>query len=111
MADPLEKLEAAVKKLASEMSEFRDGQDELKVDVSGMQDAQGDILAMLKGIQRTQTALTTAMTSAVKELATNKTLEVRVRRLEDAVFGSKHEPANLRVGLQVQRKWSRLPGA
>ena len=79
MADPLEKLEAAVKKLAAEMAEVREGQAELgeaqaevREDLSAFGEAQTEMLAVLKNIQRTQTALTNAMTSAVKELSTSK---------------------------------------
>ena len=34
--------------------------------------------------------LASDMTSAIKQLGTDKSVELRVRRLEDVVFGSKH---------------------
>ena len=92
MAAPLEKLEAAVRKLATDIAELRDGQaelrdgqaelregvTELREDVTQLQGTQGEILTAVKGIQRTQTALTNAMTSAIKELATSRSMELRV---------------------------------
>ncbi len=97
MADPLEKLEAAVKKLAADMAGLRgdvdslkEGQAELQDDVASLKEGQAELLAGVKNIQRTQTALTSAMTSAIKELSTTRSMELRVKRLEDAVFGSKH---------------------
>lgn len=90
MADPLEKLDAAVRKLTAETAEMRTGQEELRSEVEELRDGQGDILAIVKGIQKTQTALTSAMTQAIKQLGTDKSLEVRVKRLEDVVFGAKH---------------------
>ena len=48
-----------------------------------------DIVTSVKQIQKTQTALTNAMTTAIKQLGTDKSLEIRVRRLEDVVF-NKH---------------------
>jgi uncharacterized coiled-coil DUF342 family protein len=111
VADALEKLEAAVKKLAADMAELRAGQDELREgqaelregqaelregqaelreDVDGLHESVAETLAAVKNIQRTRTALTSAMTSAIKELSTSRSLDLRVKRLEDAVFGSKH---------------------
>src|SRR5438874_1314792 len=103
MADPIEKLEAAVKKLATDMAEVRGEMGELRgemgelrgemgelrnevsKDITELRESQGEILTIVKGIQRTQTALTSAMTSAIKELSTSKSIELRVKRLEDAV--------------------------
>lgn len=45
-----------------------------------------EVLASLKGIQITQTALTNALTSTLSELAMGRKLEGRVERLESAVF-------------------------
>jgi hypothetical protein len=49
-----------------------------------------EIAASVKQISKTQIALTNAMTTAIKQLGVDKTLELRVKRLEDAVFGAKH---------------------
>jgi hypothetical protein len=86
----LEKLEAAVKKLAADMAELRGDADGLRGDFDELKDTQHETLAAVKNIQRTQTALTSAITSAIKELSTTRSLDLRLKRLEDAVFGSKH---------------------
>ncbi len=94
MADRMDKLEAAVRKLAADVSELREEQHERFDAVNERFDAVNDDFevahAGLAGIQRTQKALTAAMTQAIKQLGVGKSLEVRVKRLEDAVFGSKH---------------------
>lgn len=94
MAGPLEKLENAVKKLATDManlraetrSEFKDVRRELKSHGERLD----DVTHALTGIQQTQTALTNAVTLAIKELAVTKSFDVRLSRLEAEVFGSKH---------------------
>lgn len=118
MADPLEKLEAAVKKLATDMADVRkelhQHADTLREHTEILQEHSGilqehsgilqehtdilhehsevldDIATSVKQIQKTQSALTNAMTTAIKQLGTDKSLEVRVRRLEDVVFSNKH---------------------
>lgn len=93
----LEKLEAAVRKLGVDMGEvrgelkdLREGAEELREGQVELREGQTELLVAVKGIQKTQTALTNAMTSAMKQLGTDKSLELRVKRLEDVVFGSKH---------------------
>ncbi|MFZ5470606.1 MAG: hypothetical protein ACOZIN_14320 [Myxococcota bacterium] len=100
----MEKLEAAVRKLTTDMSELRGevkslrvdqedlraGLEEVRTGLDEVREGQDELLTAVKGIQKTQFALTNAMTSAIKQLGSDKSLEVRVKRLEDAVFGSKH---------------------
>src|SRR5688572_9771451 len=95
--DPLEKLEAAVRRLAADVGEQRktlNEHGEMLEQHGEMLEQHGemldDIAASVKQIAKTQGALTSAMTAAIKQLGTDKTLELRVKRLEDAVFGAKH---------------------
>lgn len=90
MADRLEKLEVAVKKLAADMSQVRGDVGELREEMGELREDMGDIKKGVFEIQRTQGALTDAMTKAIKSLGMSKTLEIRVDRLESAVFGAKH---------------------
>jgi chromosome segregation ATPase len=97
VADPLAKLESAVKKLAADMGDVRREIGDLRGEMKDMRgelnDVHGELSELKKGvdqIQRTQVALTDAMTRAIKELGVGKSLEVRVSRLESAVFGTKH---------------------
>ena len=89
-ADPLEKLEAAVKKLAADAAEQRKTLDEHSEALAEHGELLEDIASSVKQIQKTQTALTNAMTAGLKQLGIDKSLEIRVKRLGDAVFGSKH---------------------
>lgn len=89
-AGPLEKLEAVVKKLAADVGEQRKTLDEHGEMLAEHGEVLDEIAASVKQIQKTQTALTNAMTAGLKQLGIDKTLELRVKRLEDAVFGSKH---------------------
>lgn len=97
VADPIEKLEAAVKKLATDMGdvrkELREHSDTLH-EHSDILHEHGEVLdeivTSVKQIQKTQSALTNAMTTAIKQLGTDKSLEIRVRRLEDMIFSNKH---------------------
>lgn len=115
MSDRIDKLEAAVKKLGGEVGEVRtevkaQGKrvDRLSEDVGHLTENVGHLsevvdrlsedvesgfsalTSSVKEIQRTQAALASAMTTAVKQLSVGKTLELRMQRLEDAVFGPKH---------------------
>lgn len=90
VADPLEKLGAAVKKLAADAAEIRHDSREHSETLDEHSDVLQEIVASVKQIQKTQSALTNAMTSAIKQLGTDKSLEIRVRRLEDVVFSNKH---------------------
>jgi len=94
MSDRIDKLESAVKKLAGDVGEIRTEQkaqgkrlNQLSVDMS---QGFGEMATAIKELQRTQSVLANAMTAAMKQLAVDKSLEVRMQRLEDAVFGSKH---------------------
>ena len=97
-SDPMTKLENAVRKLAANMAALRKemGDDfgdvrtdakALRAEVSEFKDG---TLEALANIQQTQSALTSAMTQAIKEMAVSKSFEVRLSRLEAEVFGSKH---------------------
>ncbi len=90
VADPIEKLEAAVKKLATDMGDVRKELREHSDTLHEHGEVLDEIVTSLKQIQKTQSALTNAMTTAIKQLGTDKSLEIRVRRLEDMIFSNKH---------------------
>ena len=90
MADRLDKLENAVKKLATDMASLRSEMSEMKEDLSEVKEDVSEVKDAVANIQRTQTALTSAVTQAIKELGVSKTFDVRLSRLEAEVFGSKH---------------------
>lgn len=48
-----------------------------------------EITVAIQAIQRSQNALTTAFVQAMREYGVSKSLERRVKRLEDSVFGKK----------------------
>lgn len=94
MSDRLEKLESAVKKLAGDVGEIRGEQKaqgkQLKQLGQTVAEGFGAMATSIQEIQRTQSALANAMTAAVKQLAVDKSLELRMQRVEEAVFGPKH---------------------
>lgn len=93
MADRIDKLEAAVRKLAQDVGEMKRDyatREDLSIFREEMLEGFEGISKELKEQRRVTAALTDAMTQAVKQLAVGKSIEVRVARLEAVVFGSKH---------------------
>lgn len=89
-----ERLEALIRKLAGDVGELRG---EIKainkrVDAVNVNLAEGfgAIAEDMAHLRKLHTASVNAMTSAMKQLALDKSIEARVRRLEDAVFDPKH---------------------
>lgn len=77
-------------RLVRDLDEFRRSADRATVShdkrIKSVEASLDEVLASLKGIQITQTALTNALTSTLSELAMGRKLEGRVERLESAVF-------------------------
>lgn len=94
MSERLDKLESAVKKLAGDVGAIRGEQKAQSKQLNQLGQAVGEgfgeVAASLKELQRTQSALANGMTAAMKQLAVDKSLELRMQRVEEAVFGSKH---------------------
>lgn len=65
--------------VADDLGEFR-GEVEERFD---------EITVAIQAIQRSQNALTSAFVQAMREYGVSKSLERRVKRLEDSVFGKK----------------------
>jgi hypothetical protein len=76
------------------MSDMKGEFSDMKGEISDMKgeitELREDTKGALTNIQRTQTALTSAVTQALKELGVTRTFDVRLSRLEAEVFGSKH---------------------
>ena len=94
MADRTDKIEAAIKKLAIDASAHRSETKALakhsEARFGDLTESLKDLTESVRDIQRTQLALTNAMTGAIKQLAVDKSLELRMQRVEEAVFGPKH---------------------
>ncbi|MBL8953718.1 MAG: hypothetical protein JNK82_23285 [Myxococcaceae bacterium] len=103
-ADRLDKLEAAVRRLAADvgdqqktlgshtetLAQHTETLAQHTETLAQHTETLDEISTSVKQIAKTQVALTNAMTTAIKQLGIDKTLELRVKRLEDAVFGAKH---------------------
>lgn len=94
VADRIDRLEGLIKKLAADLgevrsemrSEFRASNKRVDALVDGFEGLGKDV----RELRRIAAASVDAMTSMMKQLALDKSIEARVRRLESAVFGAKH---------------------
>ena len=89
-AGRLPKLETVLRKLAAETVRQRKTLDERGETLAEHGELLGKINTGVKHILRTQLALTAAMTTAIRDVAQGRSIEICVKRFEDAVFGSKH---------------------
>ena len=94
MADSSEKPEGSEKKLAKDVAELREearaAREERRAAREEQRVAMKALTATVLDIQRTPSALANATTAALKQLGLDKSIEIRVQRPEDPVFGPKH---------------------
>jgi septal ring factor EnvC (AmiA/AmiB activator) len=94
MAIRLERLESSVKKLAADVGEIRNELRATNRRIDSLDEAVADGFEKLEkdmlDVRRVLAASVDAMTSVIRQAAVDKTVETRLRRLESAVFGSKH---------------------
>lgn len=86
MAD---KVESAVKKVAVDVADVKRDMKTFRAEQQAMRDSINELGKLVREISTTQIALTNTVAQAVTQLALGKTVEARVQRLEDAVFGTK----------------------
>lgn len=91
VADRIDRLETLVKKLAADIGEVRsEMRSEFRATNKRVDEGFDALEKDIRELRRIAAASVDAMTSMMKQLALDKSIEARVRRLESAVFGAKH---------------------